>query len=676
MFKHFAIVFIIAALISLWGKVAVADNPTLEEIVVKGEKEPVNEESLSIKEVRESPARDIGEALRQVEGIDIVRKGAIANDIVLRGLQKDNINVLMDGAKIYGACPARMDPPAFHFDFAEVEQVKIIKGPYDVENPGSMGGVVNIFSKRTRKGFGSDLSATYGSYNSVNSSATASYGDDRFDGLLGFAYKRSDVPESGDGKLITDIYPGTNPNRYRSDTMDSKAYEIFTGWTKFGFNPTANSRTEISYSYQDAEHVLYPYLKMDADYDRTHLLNWNYRIEKISPMVKEVRLQAYWDRVSHLMDDRLRFSSTTSPRYYSMQTDARTQGIGASLQGVVALGPGTLKVGLDYTNRSWEAQNKRGMFTMMNPFTPVNMIPDVFVDNFGMFTEYDLPLSEKFSVKAGIRGDLTWVNAGKDNTPADAKSDSDFGGVSANLQFTYKPLREVELFLGLGRGYRTPDPEEMYIDVPAMAPAVTWRGNPHLDATVNHQADLGVKYASERFYVSTSIFYSYLTDFVNFYQASPSQKSYQNIDASIWGAELGSQFSLPFDLFLKGSLSYVEGRNRDDNRPLSEIPPLQGTIALRYDNGNLFAEIAENLTRKQDRVDSGLNEQPTAGWATTDIKAGYNYRDLSVYAGIYNLLDKQYYSHLSYVRDPFASGVGFKVPENGRNFYVTVAYRF
>jgi iron complex outermembrane receptor protein len=89
-----------------------------------------------------------------------------------------------------------------------------------------------------------------------------------------------------------------------------------------------------------------------------------------------------------------------------------------------------------------------------------------------------------------------------------------------------------------------------------------------------------------------------------------------------------------------------------------------------------FAELAETVARRQDRVDTGLNEQPTAGWATTDLKAGYNYKALSVYAGVYNLFDKQYYSNLSYLRDPFASGVGFKVPENGRNFYITVACKF
>ena len=651
-----------------------AEDLLLQEIQVKGQKESPLEESLTIREVRESPAKDVGEALKRVEGIDTVRKGAIANDVVLRGFQRDNINVLVDGARIYGACPSRMDPPAFHFDFAEVEQINIFKGPYDITNPGSLGGMIDIQSKQTRKGFGSDLNLSYGSYNAFNGSATASYGTDMLDGLLGYAYKRSDVPKSGNGKLITDIYPPISPNRYRPDTIDSRAYEINTGWAKFGVNPTSNSRSELSYSYQDAEHVLYPYLKMDADYDKTHLLNWTYKIDKVSPLVRELKLQAYWDRVSHLMDDRLRVSSLASSRIYSMQTNARTQGIGAKVQGVLAIGPGTLKGGLDYYNRNWDAQNMRGMYTLANPFTTVNMIPDVFVNNFGMFTEYALPLSEQISLTAGLRGDLTWIEAEKNNTPASTSSSTDFGGISANLQLTYKPVKEVELFLGLGRGVRTPDPEELYIDVPAMAPAVTWRGNPGLDQTVNHEADLGVKYTGDRFYVSTSVFYSDLSDYVNFYQASNTLKSYQNIDASMWGAELGSQVSLPLDLYLRGALSYTEGTNKDGDRPLSEIPPLKGMVALRYDNGVFFAELAENMARRQDRVDTSLNEQPTAGWATTDLKAGYNYKALSVYAGIYNLFNKQYYNSLSYLRDPFTSGV--KVPENGRNFYITVACKF
>lgn len=658
---------------------AQAENLLLEEITVRGQQESPREESLTIREVRESSAKDVGEALKQVDGVSYVRKGAIANDVVLRGFQRDNINVLIDGVRLHGACPSRMDPPAFHVDFAEVEQIQIVKGPYDVENPGSLGGLVDVKTKTTKKGVGGDLGLTYGSFNNLNSSATASYGNDLYDGLIGYAYKRSDVPESGNGKLITDIYTATSPNwsnRYKSSTVDSRAYEINTVWTKLGLNPTADSRTEFNYSYQDADHVLYPYLKMDADYDRTHRLNWSYKLERISPLVKELKLQAYWDKVDHLMDDSLRVSSEGKTRSYSMQTDASTQVAGAKLSGLFAVGSATLKTGIDYYNRNWNALNQRAMYTPAQPYTTLNMIPDVYADNLGFFTDYERSLSDQLKLKVGLRGDLTWVEANSGNPLVTKGTSTDFESLSGNIQLTYVPLEGVELFTGFGRSSRVPDAEELYIIVPAAPPAVTWRGNPDLHATVNHQGDVGVKYSSERFFVNASLFYSDLQDYVNFYSQSVSAKSYQNIHATMWGGELGSQVSLAYDLFLKGSLSYTQGKNKDADTALGEMPPLRGSVALRYDNSTWFVELAENMADRQDRTDPGLNEQETAGWATTDFKAGLSYKALSIIAGVDNLFDRQYYNYLSYLRDPFAGGVGNKVPENGRNIYLTLGYKF
>jgi len=658
---------------------AYAENQLLDEITVRGQKEPPKEESLSIREVRESPARDMGEALKQVEGISYVHKGAIANDVVIRGFQKDNINVLVDGVRLHGACPSRMDPPSFHYDFSEIEQVKVIKGPYDLSNPGGLGGMIDAQTKKPGKGLGGDVNLSYGDWNSFNASATASYGADAYDGLLGYAYKYSDVPESGDGKRLTEIYPATSRNRYKPNAIDSKAYEINTGWGKFAINPTENSRSEVSYTYQDADHVLYPYLKMDADYDRTHRLNWTYRVQKISPVLQDLKLQAYWDKVDHLMDDKLRDSSNPPPaavnRFYSMQTDAKTQVYGAKLTAALAVGPGTLKAGLDYYNRNWDAVNQRaGYFA----YRDTAMIPDVSIDNLGMFGEYELPVGSQFTLKGGLRGDLTWAEANKTNTLVSAGTSRDFTDVSANLQLTYTPLKGLDIFTGIARGTRPPDQQELYLDVPVAALSATsnyWHGNRDLKSTVNHQADIGARYSAERFYVNASVFYSDLQDYINFYQIPATfEKSYQNIHATMWGAELGSQVSLPLDLFLRGSLSYVEGQNETDNRALSEIPPFRGSVSLRYDNGSFFFEIMENLARKQDRVDSNLQETTTAGWATTDIKSGINYQGFSVMLGISNLFDKQYLSHLSYARDPFQSGV--KVPENGRNVYLSLGYKF
>lgn len=664
-----------SVVLSLLYQSVYAENQILDEITVRGQKESPIEESLSIREVRESPARDMGEALKQVEGVSYVRKGAIANDVVLRGFQKDNINVLVDGVRLHGACPSRMDPPSFHYDFAEIEQVKVIKGPYDLSNPGGLGGTIDARTKRPGRGLGGDVNLSYGGWNSINASATAAYGTGLYDGLLGYAYKYSDVPKSGDGKRLTEIYPATSPNRYKNDAIDSKAYEINTGWGRFAINPTSNSRSEISYTYQDADHVLYPYLKMDADHDKTHRLNWTYRIQKISPLLQDLNVQVYWDMVEHLMDDRFRFSSQTSSRLYSMQTDAATHVYGAKLNATLTVGPGTLKTGMDYYNRNWDAVNRRaGYFG----FRDLAMVPDVAIDNLGMFGEYELPLGSRFTLKGGVRGDLTWAEANKANTLVAAGTRREFADVSANLQLTYTPVKGLDIFTGIARGTRTPDQQELYLDVPVTALSATstyWHGNKDLKSTVNHQADIGARYSNERFYVNASIFYSDLQDYINLYQVPATfEKSYQNIHASMWGGEMGSQVALDYDLFVRGSLSYVEGRNESAGRPLSEIPPLRGTVSLRYDNGTFFFETLENLAREQDRVDCGLNETPTAGWATTDLKSGINYQGVSLIIGITNLFDKQYFSHLSYARDPFQSG--FKVPENGRYVYASVGYAF
>lgn len=638
-----------------------AENLQMEEITVKGVKESPQGESLTIREVRESPARDIGEALKHVEGIDIVHKGAIANDVVLRGQQKDNINVFLDGMRLHGACPNRMDSPSFHFDFAEIEQIKIIKGPYDLTNPGGIGGVIDAVSKRPAKGFGGDLGLTYGSYDMTNASATVSYGTDRYDALVGYAFKYSGVPESGDGRKITEIYPSTSPNRYKADAIDSKAYLINTGWAKLGLNPTGNSRTELSYTYQDADHMLYPYLLMDADYDRTHQLNWTYRIEKISTMVQDLKLQIYWNRVTHLMDDSLRQSSVGRPRSYSMQTDASTQVYGIKLNSSLAAGPGVLSVGADYYNRNWDAVNR----TAANAYVDTAMIPDVYTDNLGFFAGYELPIVAKLILKGGVRTDLTWINADKPSNKA--ISVTDYATVGGNIQLIWTPLDHLEINTGFGSAIRPPDAQELYIN------SARQQGNVFLNPTRNNEVDLGIKYSTEQFYIKAAVFNSSLQDYINIVQ-SGTTRSFRNINANIWGAELSSQFSLPFDLYLKGSLSYTEGKNTTDGRPLSEIPPLRGTLALRYDVNTWFVEVAENFTNSQDRVDSVLNEQQTAGWVTTNIKGGYNYKALSMYAGVNNLLDKHYFSHLSYQRDPFASGA--KVPENGRNFYVNLTYKF
>ncbi len=633
----------------------------MQEIIVQGQRESSREEQLTVREVRETPARDIGEALKQVEGIDIVHKGTIANDVVLRGLQKDNINVFLDGVRLHGACPSRMDSPAFHFDFAEVDQIRIIKGPYDITNPGGIGGVIDAVPKKADLGFDGNLSLTYGSYGMVNAAATASYGAELGDVLGGYAYKYSDVPEAGNGRKITDIYAPTSPNRYTPDGLESEAYDINTGWVRLGLNPTADSHTELSYSHQNAQNILYPYLLMDAKYDRTDTLDWTYRINDLSPLVRTLGVQAYWNQIAHVMDDSLRASSVGKMRDYSMQTDAYTQTYGFKADSALAVGPGKLTVGVDYYSRAWDAVNR--MASMM--YMDTAMIPDVLTDNLGCYAGYELPLIPDLVLKGGVRNDVTWIQAHKlTNKPIDQ---SDYDAMSGNAQLIWTPEKHMEYTAGFGSAVRPPDAQELFIN------SSKQQGNPFLNPTRNNEFDLGVKYADNGSFVKFAVFDSNLENFINLVPDG-TRRTFRNIDANIWGAEMSAQTALLDELFLRGGLSYTEGRNLTDDQPLSEMPPCRGTVALRYDVNVWFIELAQHFAAAQDRVDTDLRESETAPWTTTDMKAGYHCGAFSLYAGIYNMFDRFYYTSLSYQRDPFASGV--KVPENGRTVAITATYTF
>ena len=90
------------------ARVAVVLDPmSVREVVTVSAAVP--RESVEATQIRESPARDVGELLADDAGLWKLRKGGIASDVVLRGLQSRDLNVLIDGQRIYGACPNHMD---------------------------------------------------------------------------------------------------------------------------------------------------------------------------------------------------------------------------------------------------------------------------------------------------------------------------------------------------------------------------------------------------------------------------------------------------------------------------------------------------------------------------------------------------------------------------------------
>jgi iron complex outermembrane receptor protein len=72
----------------------------------------------------------------------------------------------------------------------------------------------------------------------------------------------------------------------------------------------------------------------------------------------------------------------------------------------------------------------------------------------------------------------------------------------------------------------------------------------------------------------------------------------------------------------------------------------------------------------QTRVDESLNESTTPAWNRIDIGVMYNAGNILISIDLENLTNTLYYQHLSYLRDPFASG--YKIFEPGTSIRLNV----
>ena len=82
-------------------------NLHAQSITLKGVNVVEHLNSIDINDIsgEELKSADLGEALSNKDpDIVISRRSGISNDIILRGQKRDNINITIDGGKIYGGC--------------------------------------------------------------------------------------------------------------------------------------------------------------------------------------------------------------------------------------------------------------------------------------------------------------------------------------------------------------------------------------------------------------------------------------------------------------------------------------------------------------------------------------------------------------------------------------------
>jgi len=141
----------------------------------------------------------------------------------------------------------------------------------------------------------------------------------------------------------------------------------------------------------------------------------------------------------------------------------------------------------------------------------------------------------------------------------------------------------------------------------------------------------------------------------------------------LWGIEPQLRLDIGWGLSLSGHLTHTWGEERIDegkDLPLTRVPPLFGTVKLRYDAPPLqgfkgFLELFVRGADKQDRLsredesDARIPEDGTPGWWTLNLRLGALALDDHLRAAftVENLLNEEYKYHASGVYAPGVNAV-------------------
>ena len=605
---------------------------------------------------------DLAEALsKNVPSISIVRRSGIANDIILRGQKKDNINIILDDAKIYGACPNRMDPATSHVLSNNIQSVKVIEGPYDVENFGTLSGLVKVETKEPTKDLHGEVNLGAGSYGYRKASATVSGGTDRFKLLVSTSTEEGDQYKDGNGndfyeqQVLSGMKTTSNGNATYSNP-NQKAFEKKTLLTKGQFNINDDSEIKLSYTGNRSDGVLYPTGTMDADYDDSNIYTVGYTARNLADFSKELNLDYYYSNVDHPMSTKLRNNGATS----YMTAFYKTSIWGTKLKNSMEVADSLLTVGLDTSVRNW-----RGEKYSTNVATGVSGVSTISLastdtTNKAIFAKVEKSFG-KLDLEFGSRYDYSDVDSS-----SISNEDKNYVAFNANVFGIYNVDENMKYFAGIGKSARVPDARELYD---------TTYGNSDLDQTQNYEIDLGFDKTIGSFNIRPKLFYSVLKDYI--YNSG----TFENIDAKIYGLDVSGFYFLTENLSLDYGIAYQRGKKDGDytDKDLAEIPPLKANLALNYEQAKAKYTAEVVAVDSWDSYDSTAKEQELSGYAVFNLKyTNQLHKNIGLTLGLDNLFDKVYNSTNTYQDITYATVSSERVLFNdpGRYGYINLKYSF
>lgn len=654
----------------------------IEVTALQPDLQPTSE--LETKAVREANPRDSGELLRELPGLDAVRRGPVGLDPVVRGLRETEVGIYIDGTRSFASCAGRMDSPLSHLDPTAIEAIEVVGGPYAltwgsgnlsairIETPSLHAVTPGTVHGRFTSGYDSNFGSYEGGLSLSGRQDALAY---RFHG----AWREGNDYTAGNGVTV----PADFLSREARGTV---GYELAPG-----------SHLSVAASYQNQRDVDYPGRMMNAASFDAYNVSAEWELERTEGFVRGAEVLAYYNAIDHTMNNDGKPTAEPDPERMppfalDITMPSSVDVVGGRAAVDLALFSGhRMEVGADvYSALRSSTRHVRRRDTgdlMETSF----VWPDARITDAGLFARTERGWGGGWRLAGSTRLDFARAHADTanafflDNVTDDLKASE--VNVSGAVTLGVTPSPHWSATIGVGSTVRTADATERYADRLPSSKAQTsaeFVGDPALAPERNTQIDLWLEGDYTHWSLSANVFARRLDDYITLRATELSPRmmggpetvyQYANGTATFYGGEasVARHFSLGLIAEVRGG--YLWGKDVTLDEPALGVTPLQGDVRLRYepDEGRFFIESVLHLVGKQTRVAATRGEEPTGGYETLDLKGGVSVTEgVALQFGVTNLTEVTYVNHLN-AKNPYT---GVQLPEPGRVFFADLTVSF
>lgn len=596
-------------------------------------------------DLEELAVDDIGDLMRK-EGFMVREYPNSLTSVGMRGFLSDSMGrdlnsyilILVDGR------PAgNVNLEQFSTD--GVERVEVIRGPGSVQyGTRAMGGVINIITKKGKKGFHGSAEATVGSWEYNKQQVDLSGAGEKFDAMITASRSSQGDYDTGSGAT------------YHNTGYDSKENINLN----VGFTPVQNNRIGIVYSYNDLNGVGSPnYLSANDldDYVERSQNNFDLTYDGQN---SDGFLQ--WKGRYYTIDDKY---ETYDPENYGNVADyfQDTDKQGAQFQLSAKGDFFQLTGGVDWNDHE-----------ITNSYS-YNGQASTYENEAAFLLAKTFLMDDRLVLSAGVRYDDFTVEG-------DEGDSKDADNTSMSVGAVFKIISDLSVRANYAEAFKMPTPDElfMYTDYGSWG---IWAGNEDLDPESSKTYEVGIDYTHGTFSAGLTWFHTDFTDKITYvYDSSTNITTYENVDDATYEGfegnlqvDIAKYFGWDFELIpyvtFTAMTKYEDDTTGED---LSYVPDFNSSWGIRFNNEAWGFSSRLNCVYygKQNITDyeGGTGETVTLGRDTVvDISAtkklySFNrYGDLSVKGEITNLFDTDYALVQGY-------------PSPGRTFFVSLNYTF